>query len=328
MTTPELRPAPVLGIVVPCYNEEAILHQTHGEISALLKRMIDSGKIDRRSWVCYVNDGSADRTWPIIAEIAAQDPCARGIKLSRNFGHQNAILAGILDMQDQCDCVVTIDADLQDDVNCIEEMIDRQREGYELVYGVRSSRETDTFSKRFTAELFYKIMDWLGVKTIYNHADFRLTNSRVIKELARFGEVNLFLRGVFPQLGFRSATVTYSRKERMAGETKYPFRKMLAFAWQGITSFSGFPLRMIFFLGCIIFAVSAALTLWALIPVIQGKAVHGWASTVIPIFGFAGMQMMSIGILGEYMAKVYLEVKARPRFIIDEHAPAGAIERA
>jgi glycosyltransferase involved in cell wall biosynthesis len=315
---------PVLGIVVPCYNEEAILTETHAALGAVISRLVGENKIAGASFICYVNDGSADKTWSIISDLAASDPRARGIKLSRNFGHQNALLAGMLDLQDSVDCVVTIDADLQDDVNCIDQMIDRHREGYKVVYGVRENRDTDTFSKRSTAQLFYKIMEWLGVKTIYNHADFRLIDARVLKELARYGEVNLFLRGVFPQLGFRTAMVTYSRKERTAGETKYPFRKMLAFAWEGITSFSGFPLRMIFLLGCVILAVSVGLSIWALIPVIQGRAIHGWASTVIPIFVFAGLQMMSVGILGEYLAKVYQEVKARPRYIIERHAPSDA----
>jgi glycosyltransferase involved in cell wall biosynthesis len=311
---------PTLAIVVPCYNEEEILPKTHSVLTGLLKGLIDQGKLGEHSFVCFVDDGSRDRTWAMIHELTRKDPLVRGLKLSRNFGHQNALLAGMLDLREEVDCIVTIDADLQDDTTCIEQMLDKYQEGYRIVYGIRNNRDSDTFSKRTTAQMFYKIMQFLGVNTIYNHADFRLVDRQALGELAKFGEVNMFLRGIFPQLGFKWTTVSYGRQERTAGETKYPFRKMLAFAWDGITSFSGFPLRMIFLLGCVILAMSFLLSGWAMVPVIQGRAIQGWASTVIPMFIFAGLQMISVGIVGEYMAKVYQEIKARPRYIIEMDA--------
>lgn len=308
---------PVLGIVVPCYNEEEILPKTSLVLSTLLSDLISQEKIHPSSFVCYVDDGSKDRTWELIQERTQTDSNTRGLKLSRNFGHQSALLAGMLSVREEVDCLITIDADLQDDTNCISEMLDRYAEGCLLVYGVRDNRESDSFGKRWTAQAFYKVMDLLGVETVYNHADFRLAGRKVLDELAKYDETNLFLRGIFPNIGFKSAIVRYGRQQRTAGETKYPFSKMLAFAWDGITSFSTFPLRLIFFLGCAILATSVALTIWAMIPVIQGRAIHGWASTVIPVFMFAGLQMVSIGILGEYLAKIYQEVKSRPRFIVD-----------
>jgi glycosyltransferase involved in cell wall biosynthesis len=308
---------PTLAVIVPCYNEEEALPQTHSILSNLIAHLIGQGKLSDQSFVCYVDDGSADKTWDLIERLSRETPHTRGLKLSRNFGHQNALLAGMLDLREEVDCMVTIDADLQDDTSCIEKMLDKYQQGYRIVYGIRNNRDSDTFSKRTTAQAFYKIMQFLGVNTIYNHADFRLVDRVALGELAKFGEVNMFLRGIFPQLGFKWTTVAYGRQERTAGETKYPFRKMLAFAWDGITSFSGFPLRMIFLLGCVILAMSIVLSIWALIPVIQGRAIQGWASTVIPVFLFAGLQMISIGIVGEYMAKVYREVKARPRYIVE-----------
>ena len=308
---------PTLAIIVPCYNEEEALPQTRSILSNLIEQLIGNGKLSDKSFVCYVDDGSADKTWDLIERLSREHSHTRGLKLSRNFGHQNALLAGMLDLREEVDCMVTIDADLQDDTSCIEKMLDKYQQGYRIVYGIRNNRDSDTFSKRTTAQAFYKIMQFLGVNTIYNHADFRLVDRVALGELAKFGEVNMFLRGIFPQLGFKWTTVAYGRQERTAGETKYPFRKMLAFAWDGITSFSGFPLRMIFLLGCVILAMSIALSIWALIPVIQGRAIQGWASTVIPVFLFAGLQMISIGIVGEYMAKVYREVKARPRYIVE-----------
>ena len=238
---------PRLAIVVPCYNEEEVLRESHAILSKLVADLVEQGQIRDDSFVCFVDDGSRDTTWSLIRDIAQEDRRVRGLKLSRNFGHQNALLAGMIELRDEVDCMVTIDADLQDDVGCIPTMVQRYREGYHVVYGVRDNRDTDTFMKRSTAEMFYKIMDLMRVKTVYNHADFRLIDRCVLAELVKYGEVNLFLRGVFPDIGFRSTSVSYGRKERTAGETKYPFRKMLAFAWEGITSFSGFPLRLIFF---------------------------------------------------------------------------------
>ncbi len=308
---------PTLAIVVPCYNEEAILPKTNSGLISLLAEMIEGGKIQAGSFIFYVDDGSRDRTWPMIEEIASVNPQVRGLKLSRNFGHQNALLAGMLQLTTDIDCLVTIDADLQDDPRCIIQMVDRFREGYSIVYGVRVGRDTDTFIKRWTAQLFYRLINCMGVESIYNHADFRLVGRNVLNELAKYGEVNMFLRGIFPQIGFRSAIVSYDRQLRTAGRTKFSLSKMLAFAWDGITSFSTLPLRMIFLLGCTILVMSMLLTVWALIPWLQGRAIHGWASTVIPIFIFSGLQMISVGILGEYLAKIYQEVKSRPRFIVE-----------
>lgn len=308
---------PLLGIVVPCYNEQEILPKTNEVLTSLLAGLISQKRVRSGSFVCYVDDGSEDRTWQLIQEWARQDAKVRGLKLSRNFGHQSALLAGMMSFRDEIDCLVTIDADLQDDTGCIAQMLDRFAEGCDVVYGVRVDRSSDSFAKRWTAHAFYRVMAFLGAKTIYNHADFRLASRKALDELAKYDETNLFLRGIFPQIGFKSGTVKYERQRRSAGETKFPFRKMLAFAWDGVTSFSGLPLRIIFLLGCVILGMSFVLTFWALIPVIQGRAIHGWASTVIPLFLFAGLQMISVGILGEYLAKVYQEVKSRPRYIVD-----------
>lgn len=316
----EATPIPMLALVVPCYNEQEILPESNKALGAVLQSLIDQQRVSPNSVICYVDDGSADNTWQLISDLADERPNVRGIKLSRNFGHQNALLAGMMSLQEEADCVITIDADLQDDTKCIAEMIDLYRQGNRIVYGVRDNRESDSPMKRFTAEMFYKVMAWMGVDTVYNHADYRLVDRQVIAELQKYDEVNLFLRGVFPLIGFKSAIVTYSRLERTAGETKYPFRKMLNFAWEGITSFTGFPLRLVFMLGCVILVASILLAVWALVPVVQGLAVPGWASIVIPIFLFSGLQMISLGVLGEYLAKVYQEVKARPRFIIEKQS--------
>ena len=307
-----------LCIVVPCYNEEAVLDITAKTLLNFLDKVIAKNKISEESFICFVNDGSRDRTWDIIKELSEKNKNIKGIKFSTNFGHQNALLAGITRMMDKSDCIVTIDADLQDDVNVIEEMVDRFNEGNEIVYGVRSDRGSDSFFKKFTAEFFYKMMIAMKVKTVFNHADFRLASRRVLNEFARFNEVNLFLRGIFPSLGFKSTDVYYKRAERFAGETKYPLKKMLEFAWNGITSFSEFPLRMIFSLGVITFFISIVLMFWAFLPILEGESVHGWASTVLPIFFFGGLQMISLGLIGEYIGKIYKEIKARPRFIIEE----------
>ncbi|MFA6923964.1 MAG: glycosyltransferase family 2 protein [Bacteroidales bacterium] len=307
-----------LCIVVPCYNEEEVLTITSKTLLELLERLISKNKIDDSSFLCLVDDGSCDTTWEIIKDLSQKNKNIRGIKFSTNFGHQNALLAGLLNMKDKSDCIVTIDADLQDDANVIEEMLNKYNEGNEIVYGVRNNRESDSFFKRFTAHFFYKLMQAMKVKTVYNHADYRLASKRVLNEFARFNEVNLFLRGIFPTLGFRSANVFYKRSERVAGETKYPLKKMIEFAWNGITSFSIYPLRLIFFLGLIIFLFSFLLILWAFLPIFEGEAVRGWASTVIPLFFFGGLQMICLGIIGEYAGKIYKEIKARPRFIIEE----------
>lgn len=307
-----------LAIIVPCYNEEAVFPESCKQLLTLLNRLIEQDKVKPESYLCFVNDGSQDRTWELIEQACEQEGTkVRGIKLATNFGHQNALMAGMLSLGEDADCFVTVDADLQDDIQVVEEMVQKYQEGFKIVYGVREGRKTDSFFKRFTAKSFYRLMEWMKVKTVYNHADFRLIDHLVLEKLALYGEVNLFLRGIFPTIGFASTEVFYERKARVAGESKYPLRKMMAFAWEGITSFSTYPLHLIFLTGIFIFILSIALTIWAIVPLFQGNTVHGWASTVIPIFVFAGVQMMSIGLIGEYVGKIYKEVKSRPRFIIE-----------
>ena len=308
-----------LALVLPCYNEQEILLDTQTRLSTLLADLVSRGKIAEDSFICYVDDGSIDKTWEMICQYHQEMPRTRGIKLSNNCGHQNALMAGMMTVKEEADCVITLDADLQDDIQVIEQMVEAHAQGYSVVYGVRSDRKKDTFFKRFPAQFFYKLMLLMKVKALYNHADFRLMDRRVLQALAQFDEVNLYLRGVFPLIGFRSTQVYYSRMERIAGETKYPVRKLMTLAWNGITSFSTFPLRVIFGLGLFIFFLSIALTLWAFIPVFTGNAVHGWASTVIPMFVFAGVQMISLGLIGEYIGKIYLEVKKRPRYFVEDY---------
>ena len=312
----------ILGIVVPCYNEQEVLPETNARLLQVLDDLVKRGEIHSSSFICYVDDGSADDTWTIISDATEQEQRLRGIRLSTNFGHQNALLAGMMTFRRQADCIVTIDADLQDDLEVIGMMIRRHAEGHMVVYGARDNRESDTFFKRFTAGMFYRLMRKVNARMVEHHADFRLADRRVLNELARHREVNLFLRGLFPLMGFKSTVIYYSRRERTAGTSKYPIRKMLAFAFDGITSFSVLPLRFLSFVGGLVFALSVLLSVWAFIPVFSGEAVHGWASTVIPIFAFAGMQMVSIGLLGEYIGKVYTEVKARPHYIIEEQVNA------
>jgi polyisoprenyl-phosphate glycosyltransferase len=307
-----------LYIVVPCFNEEEVLLMTHETLVKEINALKLRGLISGRSGICYVDDGSIDNTWSVISNLANNESSVKGVRLSNNCGHQNALLAGMKFSRKYADVVVTIDADLQDDVSVISQMIEKYREGVKVVYGVRKGRRTDSFFKRWTAQLFYRLLGFMKVKTIYNHADFRLIDKKVLIELENYKEVNLFLRGIFPLMGFKSACVYYERKERAAGITKYPLSKMFAFAWDGITSFSIFPLRIVLILGILVFLLSLGLIIWALGPVISGRALPGWASIVIPTFFFAGLQMISIGFIGEYVGKIYREVKSRPRFIIDE----------
>ena len=309
---------PILYIVIPCYNEEAVLPITAPLFLKKLQDLIAAGKISDDSRVLFVNDGSRDETWNIICSLARQDAHFIGISQSRNRGHQNAVLAGLMEAKDRCDITISIDCDGQDDLNAMDEMVERYLEGYEVVYGVRSSRETDTFFKRFTAQSFYKLLSAMGAEVVYNHADYRLMSARVLKEFANFHEVNLFLRGLVPLVGFRSTTVTYSRAERLAGESHYPLKKMLALAIDGITSLSVKPLRMIFGLGLIIAAVSFIFCIWALITALCGRAVPGWASTTCIVCFVSGVQLLGLGIIGEYIGKIYLETKGRPRYIISE----------
>jgi glycosyltransferase involved in cell wall biosynthesis len=306
-----------LGVVVPCYNEQEVLPETDRRLRALLSSMESQGLITADSQVCYVDDGSADTTWSLIESLAAADSRIHGIKLSGNRGHQNALLAGLFSVD--ADAIVSIDADLQDDVSAIEEMVRHFIGGAEIVYGVRSERTTDTMFKRSTAVGYYKLLRKFGVKLVHNHADFRLMGRRAIDALKQYSEVNLFLRGIVPMLGYRTETVYYARAERFAGESKYPFRKMLAFAIEGITSFSVVPLRLITMLG---FTISL-LSFLMIIVVIYGRyfthnLIPGWASSVVPIYFLGGIQLLCIGILGEYVAKIYLETKARPRYFIEK----------
>ena len=306
-----------LYVVVPCYKEEEVLPETSKRLKAKLTALIAQGKISPRSRILFVNDGSKDRTWPIIEELHAQDRIFSGVNLSRNRGHQNALLAGLMTAVQYADMMVSMDADLQDDIDAMDRMIDAYHEGCDVVYGVRSSRKTDSFFKRFTAESFYKLMKAMGVDIVFNHADYRLMSRRAVEGLSQFKEVNLFLRGIVPQIGYPWTTVEYERAKRFAGESKYPLKKMLSFAFDGITSFSVKPLRLILFLGAVIFALSLIMLLWTLVRWIAGATVSGWASLMCSIWMIGGIQLLALGVIGEYMGKVYSEAKARPRFIIE-----------
>ncbi len=308
---------PVLAIVVPAYNEEAVLEETAAKIVSALDELKAKSTVHSSSFVYFVDDGSRDRTWEIIAKLHKEKSVVKGLKLSRNTGHQNALLAGLLQVKDRIDCVISMDADLQDDVSIIETMVDRFSEGYEVVYGVRKERDNDSFFKKFTALFFYKLMQWMGVELVYNHADCRLASRRVIDSLSDFREVNLFLRGIFPLIGFKSTEVNYNRKKRLAGQSKYPLGKMISFALTGITSFSVAPLRMVTVIGFIISFLTLLMSIWVLFGYLRGNVVPGWASTVLPFYLLGGFQILSIGLIGEYIAKIYKEVKARPRFIKD-----------
>ena len=314
-----MKSEPVLYVVIPCYNEEEVLAETTRQLKIKMKEMIKEKLISAKSKVMYVNDGSKDKTWNIIKEIAEKEELFTGITLSRNRGHQNALLGGLMTAKKYADVVISMDADLQDDINAMKEMIKKYREGNDIVYGVRSARKKDTFFKRVTAEGFYKFMKFLGVDCVYNHADYRLTSKRVLDEFENFKEVNLFLRGMFPLIGYKSDVVYYERNERFAGESKYPLKKMLNFAWDGITSFSVKPLRFICILGFLILFVSIGIMLYSLIMKLNGNTVAGWTFLSISIWFIGGLQMICIGVIGEYIGKMYSETKARPRFIISEN---------
>lgn len=308
-----------LYVVIPCYNEEEVLEETTKRLKEKMGKLIKDKKISNKSKVMYVNDGSKDNTWELIKKINKSEKLFTGITLSRNRGHQNALLAGLMTAKTYADVVISMDADLQDDINAIDEMIDKYNTGCDIVYGVRSSRKKDTWFKKTTAQGFYKFMKFMGVDVVYNHADYRLTSKRVLEEFSNFKEVNLFLRGMFPLVGYSSDVVYYERKERFAGESKYPLKKMLNFAWDGITSFSVRPIRMVLNVGVIIFVVSLLVLLYCLIVKLLGKTVEGWTFVVGSIWLVSGVQMLSIGIIGEYIGKIYSETKARPRFIISEN---------
>ncbi|HIT09007.1 MAG TPA: glycosyltransferase family 2 protein [Candidatus Merdivicinus faecavium] len=306
-----------LYLVIPCYNEEAVLPETSRRLAEKLTALTAAGKISADSRVLFVDDGSKDRTWALISECHRADRRFGGVKLSRNRGHQNALLAGLMTAKERCDAAISLDADLQDDLDAIDRMVDAFHEGYDIVYGVRSSRETDTFFKRTTAQGFYKFMKLMGVDIVYNHADFRLMSRRALEGLSGYEEVNLFLRGIVPLIGYPSTTVEYERHERFAGESKYPLKKMLAFAFDGITSFSVKPIRWVTGLGFLIFLASILALLYILVVKLLGFTVAGWAATTASIWMLGGLQLLCLGIIGEYVGKIYTEVKARPRYFIE-----------
>ena len=305
-----------LYIVVPCYNEEEVLPETSRRLRAKLEQLMAAGKISRKSRVLYVNDGSKDRTWELISRLHEACPLFCGVDLTRNRGHQNALLAGLMTAKDRADMVISMDADLQDDVDAVDAMVDKFLEGVDIVYGVRSSRKRDTFFKRTTAEGFYRVMNAMGAETVFNHADYRLMSRRALEGLAQFKEVNLFLRGIVPMIGYRTDTVEYERGERFAGESKYPLKKMLSFAMEGITSLSVKPLRMITGLGFLIFLVSLVMIVYNIVRWAMGATVTGWASLACSIWLIGGLILLSLGVVGEYIGKIYLEAKGRPRFLI------------
>lgn len=309
----------ILYVVVPCYNEEEVLTETTKQLEKKMNDLIQKKMISDKSRVMYVNDGSKDKTWELIEKMNKEHELFTGISLSRNRGHQNALLAGLMTAKEYADVVISMDADLQDDINAIDEMLEKYHNGCDIVYGVRSSRKKDTWFKKTTAQGFYKFMKLMGVDIVYNHADYRLTSRRVLEHFSDYKEVNLFLRGMFPLIGYQSDVVYYERNERFAGESKYPLKKMLNFAWDGITSFSVRPIRFILMLGIIIFVISCLMTLYCIIVKILGNAVTGWTFLACSIWMLAGVQMLSLGIIGEYIGKMYNETKARPRYIISKN---------
>lgn len=309
---------PVIYMVIPCYNEEEVLPETSRRLNEKYDALIASGAISPQSRVVFVNDGSKDRTWEMIRSLHQSNPRFSGVDLTRNRGHQNALLAGLMTVKDLCDAAISMDADLQDDINAIDEMVAKFKEGNDIVYGVRSSRETDTFFKRTTAQGFYKMMNHMGVKTVYNHADFRLMSRRALEGLAEYEEVNLFLRGIVPLIGYKSDVVYYQRAERFAGESKYPLKKMIAFAGEGITSFSTKPMKMITALGIVVFLISIVMLIWSIVGFFLGTTEPGWASLMVSIWAIGGLLLLSVGIVGEYIGKIYLETKHRPRFRVRE----------
>ena len=307
-----------LYIVVPCYNEEAVLPETARRLGEKLARLTEAGKVSEQSRVLFVNDGSRDGTWSIITELHQRDRRFSGVDLSRNRGHQNALLAGLMTAKDRADMVVSMDADLQDDIDAVDAMVDKYHEGCDIVYGVRSAREKDTFFKRVTAEGFYRFMSFLGAETVFNHADYRLMSRRALEGLEQFREVNLFLRGIVPMIGYTTGYVSYERGERFAGESKYPLKKMLSFALEGITSLSTKPIRYITLLGFLVFLVSIAMLIYSVVRWAMGATILGWASLICSVWAIGGLILLSLGVIGEYIGKIYLETKARPRFLIRE----------
>ena len=313
-----------LYMVIPCYNEAEVLPETSKRLREKINSLIEKGKIDKESRIVFVNDGSKDRTWEIIKTLHEEDPVFSGINLTRNRGHQNALLAGLMTVMDYADMTISMDADLQDDVDAIDEMIDKYLDGIDIVYGVRSSRAKDTFFKKATAEGFYKIMNSMGANTVFNHADYRLMSKRALEGLSQFQEVNLFLRGIVPMIGYPTDVVYYERGERFAGESKYPLGKMLSFAIEGITSLSTKPIRMITFLGFFIFLVSIGILIYSLVRHFMGATIVGWTTLMVSVWGIGGLILLSLGVVGEYIGKIYLETKARPRFIVEQFLDEAA----
>ena len=307
-----------LYMVIPCYNEQEVLPETSKRLKEKLSTLVEVGKIDPESRIIFVNDGSKDRTWEIIRRLHEEDPVFGGVNLSRNRGHQNALLAGLMTVKDHADMAISMDADLHDDINAIDEMVEKYLNGTDIVYGVRSSRAKDTFFKKATAEGFYKLMNTMGVNTVFNHADYRLMSKRALEGLAEFREVNLFLRGIVPMIGYSTDVVYYERGERFAGESKYPLGKMLSFAIEGITSLSTKPIRMITFLGFFIFLVSIGILIYSLVRHFMGATIVGWTTLMVSVWAIGGLILLSLGVVGEYIGKIYLETKARPRFLIEE----------
>ena len=318
---------PVLYMIIPCYNEEEVLPITSGMFLKKMEELEEKGLVSPDSKILFINDGSKDKTWEIIQELSRKDRHFMGISQSRNRGHQNAVLAGLMEAKDRCDITISIDCDGQDDINAMDEMVKEYLNGCEVVYGVRSKRDTDTFFKRFTAESFYKLMNWLGAEVVFNHADYRLISSKVLKEFQNFKEVNIFLRGMIPLVGFKSTSVYYERHERIAGESHYPLSKMLALAFNGITSLSVKPLRMIITLGFLISILSFIGVIWSVVVSLLGHSVAGWASIVSMVCFIGGIQLLCLGVIGEYIGKIYLEVKARPRYIISERTESEEREK-
>ncbi|ALS25945.1 glycosyl transferase [Paenibacillus sp. 32O-W] len=319
---------PNLTIVVPCFNEEEVLRETTNRLLKVIEKLIQKGLVSKKSSILYVDDGSCDGTWEIICSLGSETERVKGIKLAKNVGHQNALLAGLHSSSRNSDCVISIDADLQDDVNAVEEFILKFHEGYEVVYGVRSSREKDSFFKRNTAQGFYRVMKMMGVNLVYNHADYRLLSHRALIHLLEFREVNLFLRGIVPLIGFKSTNVYYARNERFAGKSKYPLTKMIKFALEGITSFSISPIRLVTLVGIIIFLLSLVAGFYALFAKIIGIAVSGWTSLILSVWFLGGIQLVGLGVLGEYVGRIYMEVKRRPKYIIeiDQYSEANKLK--
>lgn len=310
----------ILYLVIPCYNEQEVLPETSRQLLEKMTNLIKKDKISEESKIMFVNDGSKDKTWEIIEKLHSENNIFQGVCLSRNKGHQNALLAGLMTAKEYCDAAISLDADLQDDIDAIDEMVDKfNNENCDIVYGVRSSRETDTFFKKFTAEGYYKVMKMLGADIVFNHADYRLMSKRALDNLEDFKEVNMFLRGIVPMIGYKSDKVYYSRKERFAGESKYPLKKMLAFAWEGITSLSTKPIRMITSLGVIVMIIAVIILIYSLVRFFMGATISGWTSTMVSIWFLGGLNLFAVGMIGEYIGKVYLETKERPKYIIDKY---------